>query len=155
MPQSFSSWRGFAASAAASASAAAAAAAAAARYSGDVTRARCASWRRRHSPLSQSGLHRTSIVGKKSLSAEYPRYLDTDPNRSMCLSEFCTSIPATIPMVVGSDAAHTPSRFNVFSSIPDATTSGGTHAKHAVSPGTIVCTCPLTASSETPDSIHV
>jgi hypothetical protein len=41
-------------------------------------------------------------------------------------------------MVVGSDAAHTPSRFSVFSSIPDATTSGGTHAKHAEDPGVIV-----------------
>ena len=39
------------------------------------------------------------------------------------------------PMVVGSDAAHTPSRFSVLSSMPEATTSGGTHAKHAVSPG--------------------
>ena len=45
------------------------------------------------------------------------------------LSEFCTSRPATTPMVVGSDAAHTPSFFNVFSSIPDATTSGGAHYK--------------------------
>lgn len=41
-----------------------------------------------------------------------------------------------MPMVVGRLAAHTPSRFSVRSSIPDATTSGGTHAKHAVSPGT-------------------
>ena len=42
-------------------------------------------------------------------------------------------------MVVGSEAAHTPSRFSVRSSMPDATTSGGTHAKHAVSPGMITC----------------
>lgn len=38
-------------------------------------------------------------------------------------------------MVVGKDAAQTPSRFNVFSSVPSATTSGGAHAKQAVSPG--------------------
>ena len=34
-----------------------------------------------------------------------------------------------MPMVVGSDAAHTPSRFNVRSSMPDATTKGGTHCR--------------------------
>ena len=79
----------------------------------------------------------------------------TSPKLSIFLSAFCTSIPATMPMVVGSDAAHTPSRLRVFSSIPEATTSGGTHAKHAVAPGSITCTCPLTASSLTPDSIHV
>ena len=38
---------------------------------------------------------------------------------------FCTSSPATTAMVVGREAAHTPSRFNVFSSIPDATTREG------------------------------
>ena len=43
-------------------------------------------------------------------------------------------------MVVGSDAAHTPSRLSVRSSMPEATTSGGTHAKHAVSPGITTCT---------------
>ncbi len=43
------------------------------------------------------------------------------------LRAFCTSIPATTAMVVGKDAAHTPSLFRVFSSIPDATTSGGAH----------------------------
>eukprot|EP00966_Prymnesium_polylepis_P283227 6544288-Prymnesium_polylepis.2 len=43
------------------------------------------------------------------------------------LSAFCTRKPATMPMVVGSDAAQTPSRFKVFSSIPDATMSGGAH----------------------------
>ena len=51
------------------------------------------------------------------------------------MSEFCTKSPAVIPMVVGKDAAQTPSRFNVFSSVPSATTSGGAHAKQAVSPG--------------------
>ena len=35
-----------------------------------------------------------------------------------------TSSPATTAMVVGREAAHTPSRFSVFSSIPDTTTSG-------------------------------
>ena len=40
---------------------------------------------------------------------------------------FCTKRPATTAMVVGRDAAHTPSLFNVFSSIPDATTNGGAH----------------------------
>lgn len=42
-------------------------------------------------------------------------------------SVFCTKRPATIPIVVGSDAAHTPSRFKVFSLIPDATIRGGAH----------------------------
>lgn len=42
-------------------------------------------------------------------------------------SAFCTSSPATTPMVVGREAAHTPSFFSVFSSIPDATTNGGAH----------------------------
>lgn len=35
--------------------------------------------------------------------------------------------PATIPMVVGRLAAHTPSLFSVLSSILEATTSGGAH----------------------------
>lgn len=39
---------------------------------------------------------------------------------------FCTSNPATIAIVVGREAAQTPSFFNVFSS-PAATTSGGAH----------------------------
>jgi hypothetical protein len=42
-------------------------------------------------------------------------------------STFCTKIPATTPMVVGRLAAQTPSRFRVFSSIFEATTSGGAH----------------------------
>jgi len=40
---------------------------------------------------------------------------------------FCTKIPATTPMVVGRLAAQTPSRFRVFSSMFEATTSGGAH----------------------------
>ena len=43
------------------------------------------------------------------------------------LRQFCTRRPATTAIVVGREAAHTPSFFNVFSSIPDATTNGGTH----------------------------
>ena len=43
------------------------------------------------------------------------------------LRVFCTRNPAIIPMVVGKDAAHTPSRFNVLSSIFSATTRGGAH----------------------------
>ena len=42
-----------------------------------------------------------------------------------------------IPIVVGNDAAQTPSFFKVFSSIPWAVTNGGAHAKHASSPGMI------------------
>lgn len=38
-------------------------------------------------------------------------------------------------MVVGRDAAQTPSRFNVFSSSPSATIKGGAQVKHAVTPG--------------------
>ena len=68
----------------------------------------------------------------------------------MYLSEFWMSIPEMMPMVVGRLAAHTPSRFSVFSSMPLATTSGGTHAKHAVSPGIMSWMWPLTASSDTP-----
>lgn len=40
-------------------------------------------------------------------------------------------------MVVGSEAAQTPSRLRVRSSISEATTSGGAHSKHAVRPGAI------------------
>lgn len=76
------------------------------------------------------------------------------PNSSRYLSAFCTSRPATIPIVVGSDAAHTPSRLSVFSSMPDATMSGGAHSKHASSPGLSSWMWPETASSETPDSSH-
>ena len=53
------------------------------------------------------------------------------------LSVFCTRKPAMMPMVVGRLAAQTPSRFRVLSSMPEATTRGGTHAKQAVSPGTM------------------
>ena len=42
-------------------------------------------------------------------------------------STFCTRKPATTPMVVGRLAAHTPSRFSVFSSTLEATTRGGAH----------------------------
>jgi hypothetical protein len=58
------------------------------------------------------------------------------------------------PIVVGREAAHTPSRFNVLSSIPLATISGGAHWKHADSPGTMNWMCPETAFSETPLSIQ-
>ena len=53
-----------------------------------------------------------------------------------------------MPMVVGREAAHTPSRLRVRSSIPDATTSGGTHSKHAVSPGMRSCMWPVVAHSD-------
>ena len=45
-------------------------------------------------------------------------------------SVFWTRKPATIPIVVGSDAAQTPSRFKVFSSMFEATTKGGAHCKN-------------------------
>lgn len=47
---------------------------------------------------------------------------------------FCTKIPATTPMVVGRLAAQTPSRFRVFSSIFEATTSGGAHYRKENTP---------------------
>lgn len=40
--------------------------------------------------------------------------------------------PATMPIVVGRLAAHTPSLFKVFSSIFDATMSGGAHYNEKV-----------------------
>lgn len=40
---------------------------------------------------------------------------------------FCTRKPATTAIVVGNDAAQTPSRFRVRSLILEATTKGGTH----------------------------
>ena len=52
------------------------------------------------------------------------------------LLDFVSDAP--IPIVVGRDAAQTPSLFSVFSSIPEATTRGGTHSKHAVTPGSII-----------------
>ena len=55
--------------------------------------------------------------------------------------------PATMPMVVGSEAAHTPSRLRVRSSMPEATTSGGAHSKQAVSPGTTSWMWPLTCDA--------
>ena len=45
---------------------------------------------------------------------------------------FCTKKPATMPIVVGKEAAQTPSLFKVFSSIPDATTNGGAHANNGL-----------------------
>lgn len=56
-----------------------------------------------------------------------PLYTSNSNNSVTYLRTFCTSIPATTPMVVGRLAAQTPSRFNVFSSIFAATTSGGAH----------------------------
>ena len=44
---------------------------------------------------------------------------------------------------------------SVFSSMPEATTSGGAHSKQASSPGLSSWMWPETASSETPDSSHV
>ena len=64
-----------------------------------------------------------------------PKYEDTVPKFSKYFSTFCTKNPATIPIVVGKLAAQTPSRFRVFSSIFEATTKGGAHAKQANSPG--------------------
>ena len=52
---------------------------------------------------------------------------------------FWTRNPAMIPMVVGREAAQTPSFFSVFSSILEATTRGGAQPKQAVSPGTRNC----------------
>ena len=51
-------------------------------------------------------------------------HLERRGGRRAHLRVFYTSSPA---MVVGREAAHTPSRFNVFSSIPDASTSGGAY----------------------------
>ncbi len=91
------------------------------------------------------------------------------------LSVFCTNMAATIDIVVGNEAAHTPcndtcqnfsrrlkrpfrdvltSRFKVRSSMPLATMSGGAHWKQAVTPGSMSWMWPLIASSDTPDSIH-
>ena len=84
----------------------------------------------------------------------------TCPKLSRYLREFCTSKPATMPIVVGRLAAQTPSRFRVRSSIPDATTSGGTQAKQAVSPGMMTCRsehpCALVelAVSQRTESLH-
>lgn len=47
-----------------------------------------------------------------------------------------------MPMVVGRLAAQTPSLLSVRSSMPEATTRGGTHAKQAVSPGMMTCNQP-------------
>lgn len=60
------------------------------------------------------------------------------------MSAFCTRRPAVTPMVVGREAAQTPSRLSVRSSISDATTSGGAHSKHAVRPGEMNWMCPET-----------
>ena len=62
------------------------------------------------------------------------RYMHADACRTQ-VDVVSDDSSCAAPMVVGSDAAHTPSRLSVRSSMPDATTSGGTHAKHAVSPG--------------------
>ena len=48
-------------------------------------------------------------------------------NRKTLTKYIRSRVPDVLPIVVGSEAAHTPSLFRVFSSIPEATTSGGTH----------------------------
>lgn len=89
------------------------------------------------------------MLGKKSDKALYPKYHETVPKPSNFLKKtsthqyctltnlieksknyfnaFWTSNPATTPIVVGKLAAQTPSFFNVFSSISEATTNGGAH----------------------------
>jgi len=44
-----------------------------------------------------------------------------------CFKAFCASSAAVIPIVVGRDAAHTPSLFKVDSGTPLATINGGAH----------------------------
>lgn len=49
---------------------------------------------------------------------------------SIYFRAFWTKRLAINPIVVGREAAHTPSLFNVFSSISDATIKGGAHLQH-------------------------
>lgn len=61
--------------------------------------------------------------------------------------------PATIAIVVGREAAHTPSRLSTLVSFnPAATISGGIHSKQGVRPGYINWKWQLTESSLTPAS---
>jgi len=83
-----------------------------------------------------SGFGCNGYLGKKSLKALYPRNWLVSPNYNKNFRTFCERSPAIIPMVVGSDAAQTPSRLMEFSSPSFATTKGGAQAKQAVSPGT-------------------
>jgi hypothetical protein len=62
---------------------------------------------------------------------------------------FCTRKPATIPMVVGKLAAHTPSFFSVFSSIPEATTRGGAHWNSNIHYVDVICTILKSTYSKT------
>ena len=50
--------------------------------------------------------------------------------RDPYLRVLCTKKPATMAIVVGRLAAHTPSLFKVFSSVCVATTNGGAHCKN-------------------------
>merc|ERR1719253_2085979 len=113
------------------------------------------SWRMRHCALVHCGFGTSRYVGKKSVSALYPRNSETVPKLSRYLSVAWAKKPAVMPIVVGSDAAQTPSRLMAFSSPSSATTIGGAHWKQASSPGTSSWMCPDTAFSLTPLSIHV
>ena len=64
-------------------------------------------------------------IGERKEENVKKKVVKLGKGRRAHLRVFCTSSPATTAIVVGREAAHTPSRFNVFSSIPDATTRGG------------------------------
>lgn len=76
------------------------------------------------------------------------------PNPNKYFSVFYAKKPAVIPIVVGNDAAQTPSLF-IYASLSSTTATGTAHAKHAVSPGMINYICDDIASSLTPLSIHI
>lgn len=86
----------------------------------------CYYWRNRHLSLVHYGLALSVNRGKWSCMASYPTYSLTYPKWSRYFSAFWASKPATIPIVVGSEAAHTPSRLAYGK--PVATTNGGTHS---------------------------
>lgn len=75
--------------------------------------------------------------GKKSLKALYPKNILVSPKSNKNLRTFWLKNPAIIPIVVGKDAAHTPSLFISYSSPSSAIIKGGAQAKQADSPGII------------------
>lgn len=89
-----------------------------------------------------------------SFLALYEKQIDISPKSSKNLSEAYTKNPAVIPIVVGKDAAHTPSLL-IWASLSSTTARGDAQAKQAVIPGIKNYTWDYNASSETPLSNQI
>jgi len=93
-------------------------------------------------------------IWKKSFLALYPKTIERSPNSSKNFNVAWARKPAVIPIVVGKEAAQTPSLL-IVCSFSSTTARGVAQPKQAVSPGIMTWMWPEIASSETPDSNQI